>query len=281
MRTSIVASAVMILCLSLLSCSEQSCPPGFIFVKGGTFTMGYFEKIDNRMPLDNAGVYPHEVRVDDFCISKTETTNREFADFLNKWGRDTDANGQLMIEEYKCGLRKVGSKWMPQPGYENHPVCKVSWYGAIQYAKWAGCRLPTEAEWEYAARDGGKNFHWPGTNDVDRVFDYGWVYYNGVSQRRQRDAASITHPIRQKLPNGLGLYDMLGNLAEWCSDWYEQDLCYSNIVNNPTGPKTGTYKVWRGGYYADFIEASFTYYRDFEKPNSLTSYIGFRLAKSK
>jgi formylglycine-generating enzyme required for sulfatase activity len=123
----------------------------------------------------------------------------------------------------------------------DHPVVDVSWEDADAWAESKGGRLLTEAEWEYAARGGNKSkgYIYSGSNDLGEV---GW--YDGNSDGR-------THPVGQKLPNELGIYDMSGNVWEWCSDW--KGDYPAEAVTNPTGPSTGVNRVWRGGYWSDNV----------------------------
>lgn len=177
----------------------------FVLVKGGTFLMGgggYNEMI-------------HEVTVNSFLIGKFQVTQAEWQ--------------KVMINNPS---RFKG---------ERNPVENVSWFNTQEYIKKLNSktgkiyRLPTEAEWEYAARSGGKKEKYAGGNNVD---DVSWHYDN---------SGGTTHPVGQKQANGLGIYDMSGNVWEWCNDWYDENYYQNSPKNNPQGPMTGTKKVVRGG----------------------------------
>jgi formylglycine-generating enzyme required for sulfatase activity len=168
-------------------------------------------------------------------------------------------------------------QWRPAPGYEQHPVVNVTWYGANEYARHYGLRLPTEAEWEYAARGGARSqgYLYSGSNNLDEV---GWYYDNSAEKGGSRS----THPVRQKKANELGLYDMSGNVWEWCADWYGEkyyEQFRSAPAVNPTGPTEGDYAVLRGGsWYLNVIlcRAAYRYRND---RNLRILYIGFRCAR--
>ena len=178
--------------------------------------MGSNSGYDDEMPV-------HSVTVSDFNISKTEVTFEQYDAFCDAIGRDKpDDEG-----------------W----GRGNRPVIYVDWQDAFDYCEWMSkttgetYRLPTEAEWEYAARGGNKSkgYRYSGSNGIDAV---GW--YNNNS-------GSKTHPVAQKQPNELGLYDMSGNVWEWCSDWYSDSYYRSSPKNDPQGPNSGSSRILRGG----------------------------------
>ena len=223
--------------------------PEFVAVKGGTFQMG-----SNSGRIDEKPV--HSVTVSDFNISKTEVTFEQYDAFCDAIGRDKpDDEG-----------------W----GRGNRPVIYVDWQDAFDYCEWMSkttgetYRLPTEAEWEYAARGGNKSkgYRYSGSNGIDAV---GW--YNDNSGGK-------THPVAQKQPNELGLYDMSGNVWEWCSDWYSDSYYRSSPKNDPQGPNSGSSRVLRGGswYYSGYYCRVAVRFRD--NPVSRCFDSGFRLVLS-
>ena len=212
-------------------------PPGMVFVAGGTFQMGSNSESDEK-PI-------HTVTISGFFMDKTEVTQAE----------------------YRKVMGKTPSSFS---GCDDCPVEKVSWHDANAYAKKVGKRLPTEAEWEYAARGGNKSkgYAYSGSNDLDAV-----AWYNNNS-------GSKTHPVAQKQPNELGLYDMSGNVWEWCSDWYDEGYYSGSPQTDPQGSNSGKSRVLRGGFWYNNASSCrvanrFRYYPDFS-----FNYYGFRLVLS-
>ncbi len=219
----------------------------FVLVKGGCYQMGSNDGSADEQPV-------HEVCVDDLYIGKYEVTQAQYQ-------------------------KIVGSN----PSYlkgDEHPVEKVLWndvqdfIGKLNSTSGQNYRLPTEAEWEYAARSGGKNEQWAGTSSESSLGDYAWYGKNSGSGCK-------THPVGQKQPNGLGLYDMSGNVAEWCSDWYGADYYGKSPRSNPPGPSTGTSRVNRGGHMhtktLDVRSANRFQYRSY---SPICGFMGFRVAFS-
>ncbi|MDD2438088.1 MAG: SUMF1/EgtB/PvdO family nonheme iron enzyme [Massilibacteroides sp.] len=222
--------------------------PEMVYVKGGTFTMGSTYAEDNNPE--------HKVKVGDFLISKYEITNNQFAAFLDAYKSDVVKEGENaeQILYYECNWGIQGRK--PVKGYEAYPAIYITWYGAMEYCKWAGGRLPTEEEWEYAARggrQGNKDFFYSGGMELDSL---GWYAAN---------AEGKPHRIGAKVPNELGLYDMSGNVWEWCSDTF--------LLDNKQ------YAVVRGGSWLVERPICRSTCRYFIYPSSKHFNNGFRLVK--
>ena len=226
-------------------------------VEGGTFLMG--TKSEAQI---------HQVTLSSFRIAKTETTNEQFVAFLNDNGIGFSSvfNGKPMlntITRSSCIEFREG-RWNSKSGFENYPFDHASWYGAVEYCKWIGGRLPTEAEWEFASRGGVKslNYTYSGSNKISEV---GW--YSGNCKTPQL--------VGKKQPNELGLFDLSGNVWEWCSD-YKGDYP-SSPVTNPIGPELAVWRIIRGGscnYDSTFCSSA---YRNFYTPtNNINLFIGFR-----
>ncbi|OQZ00166.1 MAG: hypothetical protein B6D35_07610 [Candidatus Brocadia sp. UTAMX2] len=236
-----------------------------ILVRGGSFIMGSKDGEPDEKP--------HKVLLDGFYISKYEVTNAQYAHFLNQYGSDKvksgDYAGQQMVDTHTWGIRLQGKIWLPQPGYEDHPVVSVSWYGAYEFCRFYGGNLPTEAQWEYAARRRGRNQEWAGTSDEKVLGKYAWYFDNSDSH---------THPVGTRKPNGLGIYDMSGNVWEWCYDWYGN---YPNIEQkNPAGLSGGSRRVVRGGGWNGLASHCRATNRIYDSPDVRYNGLGFRFART-
>ena len=217
----------------------------------------------------------HTVYVDAFYMDVCEVTNAQYCVFLNEQGNQTEGGVTwLNIGSSSCLITQSGDQFVPENRYEDHPVIEVTWYGARAYAQWAGKRLPTEAEWEKAARGGLEGKRYPfgdfiGHDDAN---------YTGTGGT---DKWSRTSPVGSFPPNGYGLYDMAGNVWEWCNDWYDSSYYSKSPKNNPTGAQTGNYPVLRGGswgfapLYMRCAERGY-----FSYPTIRNSIIGFRCVRS-
>lgn len=233
--------------------------PEMVYVKGGTFTMGSTYEEDNNPP--------HKVNVNDFYISRYEITNYQFACFLEEFRRKEPAyQGPALY--YECNWGIQGGKAVK--GYESHPAIYVTWYGAMAYSQWAGGRLPKEEEWEYAARGGlyGNRDHmYSGSMALDSV---GW--YDGNSEGK-------THRVGSLKANELGLYDMSGNVWEWCSDHYYLDT--SNKKQDKPSENSKLYAVVRGGTWFNGKAGCRVTAHSSIFPTSKHFNNGFRLVKDK
>jgi formylglycine-generating enzyme required for sulfatase activity len=221
-------------------------------IQGGVFLMGSPESEDGRYDFEEP---LHEVHVPGFYMGRSPVTNEEYGVFLNK-------NSDMREPEYWADRR------FNQP---RQPVVGVSWEDAEQYAAWAGLRLPTEAEWEYACRANTLTRYYTGNqkNDLDRA---GWYGENSDGR---------LHPVGEKEPNGFGLYDMHGNVYEWVED----DL-HTNYNGAPTDGRAwinkprGSLRVLRGGSWDFGAQNCRSAFRDFDSPDYRNYSLGFRLSRS-
>ncbi len=235
-----------------------------ILVEGGTFTMGSNEGETDSRPA-------HQVTISSFYIDKYEVTNAQFCEFLNSITKNSpdEVARYFYQDEDIVSYNAETSKYKPLGAYSKHPVVEVTWEGAVAYAEWVGKRLPTEAEWEFAAR-GGKNstgFEYSGNNKPDLV-----AWYN--------DPYGSTRTIGTKMPNELGIYDMSGNVWEWCSDWYDKDFYKKSESSNPnsTVPDKDATRVLRGGAWNSTVADIKIIYRNSLKPHYSNGGSGFRCA---
>jgi len=234
-----------------------------VLVNGGTFLMGSLDR------TGESDEHPqHSVTVGSFRISKYEITNQQYADFLNDINADSDGSiggyGCLDMTSNDCQISYDGSHFVVDAGKENYPVIYVSWFGAKAFCEYFGGRLPTEAEWEFAARGGNNSngYIYSGSNNIDEV---AWYWENSTNLENPIYQGKGAHIIGRKNPNELGLYDMSGNVLEWCNDWYSSNYYNNSPSNNPQGPSVGTYRVYRGGSWGSFannirIAKRFNYY---------------------
>jgi len=234
-----------------------------VYVAGGTFIMGSNSGESDEKPV-------HKVYLNSFYIDRYEVTNAQYCKFLNEKGNQTEGDATwLNINDKDCKIVKQGGRYVPVSGYANHPVIDVTWYGARAYARWAGKRLPTEAEWEYAARGGNKSrgYRYSGSNNVNEVAWYA------------KNSGGNPHPVGTKKPNELGLYDMSGNVEEWCVDWYNENYYSKSPYGSPTGPSSGKYRVLRGGSWNCYDVNTRCATRDLFNPLSRYYFIGFRCVR--
>jgi formylglycine-generating enzyme required for sulfatase activity len=257
-----------------------------LLLAGGTFRMG----ADDEMPDERPA---HEVNIKPFWIDKHEVTVREFARFAEATGYRTEAEkyGWSGVFDIKRGAwgKVDGADWLhPEgPGAKaepDEPVCQVSWQDAWAYAKWAGKRLPTEAEWEYAARGGlvGKRYAWGDELRPSGKPAANWWQGRFPVENTTEDGFLKRAPAGSFSPNGFGLEDMAGNVWEWCADWYAEDYYTSAPHDNPTGPIQGHERVIRGGSWMcaeNFCSNYRVAARSHAAPDSGLNNLGFRCAR--
>jgi formylglycine-generating enzyme required for sulfatase activity len=220
---------------------------GMVLLQGGCFDMG---DIFDRGSVDEKPV--HTVCVSGFYLGKTEVTQKQWEDIVG-----------YNPSKFKC---------------DDCPVERVSWQDVQDFIKKLNkktgmhYRLPTEAEWEYAARSGGLKEQWAGTNDDEKIEEYIWYGFT---------AEGRTHSVAGKTPNAIGLYDMMGNVWEWCSDRYDKKYYETSTSKDPQGPSEGKNRVLRGGGWRSKNKGLRTTDRnDFIPTSKKFSDIGFRLARN-
>lgn len=241
LRKTVLAPAVsVVFALAALALITQVAyaENGMVLVKGGCFSMGAGDGNPDERPA-------HEVCMDDFFMDKHEVTQKAYM----------EAMGANPSHFKDCG---------------DCPVENVKWGQAKEYCEKLGKRLPTEAEWEYAAKGGGKDAAYPGTG---KALDESAWYRDNSSDK--------THPVGLKKPNSLGLYDMGGNVNEWVADIYGENYYKASPKDNPKGPESGEARILRGGSWFCSSEDTRASDRVSSTPDSADFDFGFRCAKSK
>jgi formylglycine-generating enzyme required for sulfatase activity len=297
-------------------------PEGMVWVPAGEFWMGGDRSSDPRTDDE----WPrHRVRLEGFWMDRTEVTHAQFAKFVEATGYRTVAERPPDPEQFPNVPPELrvpasyvftptdhpvptvenetnhlqwwrftpGACWRrPQgpgsdiTGNEDHPVGHIAWEDAVAYAKWADKRLPTEAEWEYAARGGldRKNYPWgdelaPGGQWMCNIWQGHFPDINTRADGYERTAPAGSYPA-----NGFGLVDMAGNVWEWCADWYAPAYYRTSPARNPPGPDTGRQRVYRGGSflcsesYCDRYRVSA---RNKAFPFDGSEHMGFRCVRSR
>jgi formylglycine-generating enzyme required for sulfatase activity len=299
---------------ALLNLSAETPPESMkeVWIPAGEFTMGE-EDFDDAKPL-------HKVYVDGFWMDETEVTNEQFAEFARQTGYVTLAEepfagappGAGVFDGSKCppgeacrDCRKwwdyrEGACWRRPEGpgsdlrgREKHPVVHIAWEDARAYARWAGKRLPTEAEWERAARGGleGKRYYWgdelrPDGKWMANIWQGAFPTVNSADDGFKGTARVKSYP-----PNAYGLYDMAGNVWEWCADWYRPDYYTASPKKNPLGPASSIdpdgrdepKRVQRGGSLLCSDDYCIRYRagaRGQGEPKTGLSHTGFRCVRS-
>lgn len=297
-------------------------PQGMVWIPGGTFTMG-----SNNKPVEQP---PHRVVLEGFWMDETEVTHGQFRAFVEATGYQTSAEKTPRKEDFPANIRDQILDSMLQPGANNfrctehpvpldnelawweymkgaswrkplgpkgpdpqdsEPVVCVNWEDANAYAKWAGKRLPTEAEWEFAARGGlsGKGFVWGDEwKPVGKYMANTWQGEFPVKDAAE-DGFHGLAPAQSYPPNGYGLYDMAGNAWEWTADWYDEKYYAQSPEYNPKGAEPSSEnhqgqpsKLMRGGSWLCndcYCEGYRPAARQFTTPDTASNHLGFRCVK--
>jgi formylglycine-generating enzyme required for sulfatase activity len=228
-------------------------------VRGGSFLRGSNQGARDGSPR-------HTITLRSFAIDIHPVTNEQFVRFLEEMGGEKDGNNNDMIRLRESRIKRMGGRLSIESGYAKHPVVGVTWYGGVAYSKWVGKRLPLEAEWEVAASCGIEEHIYPTGQTIERT--------------QANFFSSDTTPVMSYSPNDWGIYDMAGNVYEWCQDWYDYHYYSVSIQepNNPRGPLQGVYRVLRGGCWKSLKEDLSCSHRHRNNPGTMNGTYGFRCA---
>lgn len=276
---------------------EQALVPGGSFMMGDSFAQGYLA--DGETPL-------HRVQITAFEMDAVATTNEQFAAFVAQTGYVTEAErfGSSAVFHLELGDEEAwpGGSWrlgetpwwvvVPDASWRHplgngssapvdHPVVHVSWNDALAYCAWAGRALPTEAQWEYAARGGLQGARYPWGDELEPGGKHMCNIFQGVfpQENTAADGYASTAPVRSYEPNGYGLWQMAGNVWEWCADWFLPRYYKRSTVEDPAGPPFGEGRVIRGGSFLchdSYCNRYRVAARSKNSPDSSSSHCGFR-----
>lgn len=279
----------------------------WISVPTGTFQMGSEDEVayasDGEGPVRN-------VTVGSFAMSATAITNDQFAVFVHETGFKTVAEvegsafvfGGLLPDDFPPtrGVASApwwrlveGATWQHPEGPDSdvasrgdHPVVHIAWMDALAFCEWHGSRLPTEAEWEYAARGGleGARYPWGDERTPGGVHQANVWQGNFPDTNTMEDGWMGTAPADAFAPNGFGLFNMVGNVWEWCNDWFDPYFHRDEQRVNPTGPISGTRRVMRGGSYLCHESYCFRFRvsaRSSNMADASTGNLGFRVVRKR
>jgi formylglycine-generating enzyme len=285
--------------------AEANSVSSMVRLEGGFFVMGANSAFG--FPADGEGPV-RQVEINPFFLDRYAVRNAEFASFVAATGYVTEAERfgwsfvfHLLLPKEVAHRTKrpvetpwwraiEGAYWKCPEGQVmlgddrlDHPVVHVSWNDAVAYARWAGKRLPTEAEWEYAARGGLVQQTYPWGNALTPDGEHRCNIWQGrfPYSNTAEDGYVGTAPVAAYQPNGYGLYNMVGNTWEWCADWFSPNHHVHATRTNPKGPPAGEAKVMRGGSYlchASYCNRYRVAARSSNTPDSSGGNVGFRCA---
>ncbi|MFZ4402253.1 MAG: formylglycine-generating enzyme family protein [Bacteroidales bacterium] len=252
-------------------------------IPAGTFTMGSPTTEVNHASDETQ----YQVTLSAFRMSKYEITNAQYAQFLNT--KNIGSDGLYAAGAYPTqalifasvipqdwGIHYTSGQWVSVAGYENHPVIRVTWFGATEFATYAGGRLPTEAEWEYACRANTTSPFNTGNCLSDAQANYDWSLPYNTCTNTITTNPNPTQTVGSYAANAYDLNDMHGNVWEWCSDWY--GTYPTAAQTNPTGAVSGTKRVYRGGSFNNNSQFCRSAYRDYSSyPENGFINVGFRV----
>ena len=293
--------------LSISNTSSDSSYDNMVPLPGGNFLMGTDDK--EGFPYDGEGPV-RGITLDPFYIDVTTVTNHKFSEFIDATGYTTEAErygwsfvfyGLLSDEDKKADYQVAaptpwwcaipGAKWNSPEGKNSnikdkmdHPVVHVSWNDALAFCQWSNKRLPSEAEWEYAARGGLVQKRFPWGDELMQNNEHHCNIWQGSFPQINtlEDGYLGTAPVKSFQPNGFGLYNVAGNVWEWCNDWFSPDFHITGLRKNPKGPPQGNAKVMRGGSFLchhSYCNRYRVAARSSNTIDSSTSNIGFRCVK--
>ncbi|EPZ42591.1 formylglycine-generating enzyme family protein [Alicyclobacillus acidoterrestris] len=277
---------------------------GMVLIQGGRFLMG----TDDAEGFVADGEGPvHEVELSPFWMDVCAVTNRRFKRFVEETGYTTEAErfgwsfvfrdfvprdgavrmmGIVQTAPWWVGVE--GAYWAAPEGPGSnifdrldHPVVHISWNDAVAFCEWSGTRLPTEAEWEYAARGGLVQNRYAWGDELHPNGEYRCNIWQGEFPVRNKglDGYLGTAPAKSFQPNGYGLYNVCGNVWEWCADWFDRAYYRTSPLVNPRGPSSGESRVMRGGSYlchASYCNRYRVAARTSNTPDSSSGHVGFR-----
>lgn len=278
-----------------------------VALPGGEFLMG--SDAAEGFPGDGEGP-ARQVRIAPFRIDAHAVSNAKFATFAEETGYRTEAEAlgwsyvfsgflpaalrrvspRVESTPWWCAVQQADWRHPEGPGSTiddraDHPVVHISWHDAQAYCRWAGTRLPTEAEWEYAARGGLTGARYPWGDELDPGGEFQCNIWRGrfPTKNTAADGYRGTAPVDAFPANGFGLHNMSGNVWEWCADWWSTDISSAGSRVNPAGPPTGTARVIRGGSYLCHDSYCTRYRvaaRTANTPDSASGHAGFRCARN-